>query len=35
VTSASHTSAAGAAIVTDALAISPVFIDTPELLGMA
>src|SRR5258705_7121425 len=30
VTSASHTSTAGAAIVTDALAISPVFIDTPE-----
>ena len=30
VTSASHTSATGAAIVTDALAISPVFIDTPE-----
>ena len=30
VTSASHTRAAGAAIVADALAISPVFIDTPE-----
>jgi hypothetical protein len=29
-TSASHTSAGGAAIVTDALAIGPVFIDTPE-----
>src|SRR5258705_7471730 len=30
VTSAAHTFAAGAAIVTDALAISPVFIDIPE-----
>ena len=30
VTSASHTSAAGVAIVADAPAISPVFIDTPE-----
>jgi hypothetical protein len=35
VTSASHTSAAGAAIVTDALAISPVFIDIPEPPWMA
>jgi hypothetical protein len=33
VTSASQTSAAGAAIVTDALAISPVFIDTLHRRG--
>src|SRR5258707_1991548 len=35
VTRASHTSAAGAAIVTDALAISPVFIDILEPPWMA